>query len=298
MFPPSPESPAVRFTRGGSSATPRVGMLVSNAANNEDDDDVSVLTFHTFVTKDTSSLIDWGNRSDDNKDYFVQDEGIKKSLSHISEESHNSGDGSGSKAKDDECTRDDESLSLAESVLDSTNKLLSSIGSSSYYSGLNTKLNIKEKHRTQETFSPAPKPNAKHPSPVKLESSKSLLRNSDYVNGSSLRKSTASISPEKSLEKKGSNDRFSNGGNDKRPAAIHQNKMSYLYDEPDENKNKSNYKERNCMKHPSKSSEDKLSKLEAETKQLQRLLREKQMETKLAMSELDASIKRANALLK
>jgi hypothetical protein len=42
---------------------------------------------------------------------------------------------------------------------------------------------------------------------------------------------------------------------------------------------------------------DKLQRIQAETKQLQLLLREKQLETKLAMSELDASIRKANELL-
>jgi hypothetical protein len=290
MFPPSPESPAVRFTRGGAaSATPRVGMLVSNAANNQDADDVSVLTFHTCVTKDTSpSPFDGSHRSDDHKDYSVVDEGIKKSLSHISEESHNSGEGYKAKTHEGAQAQDDESLSLAESVLDSTNKLLSSIGSSSYYPGLSTKLSIKEKQaHAQETFSPPPKPNAKHPSPVKLESF--------------TQKSLTSLLPEKSTEKKKcSYDRYSSGENDKRnAAAAHQKQSSYMYDEPSENTNKSNYQEEKFNeKYKSNSGKDRLSKLEAETKQLQRLLREKQLETKLAMSELDASIQRANALLK
>lgn len=118
MLAPSPESPAVRLTpRGNLIHQPRVGMFVSNPATNEDDDDVSVLTFHTLGTKDAvGSPLDNSNRCDDkNRPFGTKEEGIKKSLSHISEESERSRDGYKVKKQDE---NDDESLSLAETVLD------------------------------------------------------------------------------------------------------------------------------------------------------------------------------------
>lgn len=294
MFPPSPESPAVGFSRSNTaSGTPRVGMLVNNAIN-EDDDDVSVLTFHTLGTKDTgASPIDWGARLDDKKGFDVRDEGIKKSLSHISEESQQSEEFKNTKSV--KCN-DDESISLAESVLDSTNKLLSSIGSSSYFSGLNSKMTLQENENAQKAYSPPPKPNAKHPSPVKLGSLANRGEGySKEQKGSSPRKQTRSFAlRDKAIfgERKDSNIFPCDSKTEQYQKQSHS-------DEPNENFNRLNLTERSMSdKKNSYSNKSKLRKMQAETKQLQLLLREKQLETKLAMSELDASIERANALLK
>lgn len=262
---------------------------------NEDDDDVSVLTFHTLGTKDTgASPGEWSARSDDKKSY-VREEGIKKTLSHISEESQNSGELKNAKSED---SHDDESMSLAESVLDSTNKLLSSIGSSSYYSGLNARSSQKEKRLNQETFSPPPKPNTSHPSPMKSYTPRKVFGVKEEKVISPCNKSMASVPPEKSIfgQLKVNNE-------DNYTSCIKSDarkQQSYFDDEPNENSNKLNYNETSNQKEKESfnSKKGKLRKMEAETKQLQLLLKEKQLETKLAMSELDASIERANALLK
>jgi hypothetical protein len=300
MFPPSPESPA-RFTQNKEAfGTPRVGMLVSNHATDEDDDDVSVLTFHTLGTKDTgSSVLDSSNRFDDAKNNLCsgRDEGIKPSLSHISEESQLSVEGYKSTKRNDDTINDDESMSLAESVLDSTNKLLNSIGSASYYSGLNSKLSNKEKD-VQETFSPPPKPNVKHPSPVKLGSmpQKSLACTMS-ISSNSNDKCRSPLLPEKSVlvEKKAT--KYSANDRTKHEPQSSYREFRYFDEESNENSNQTNLSSKDDNKKASTTKNGKLRRMQAETKQLQLLLREKQLETKLAMSELDASIKRANALL-
>ena len=286
--------------------TPRVGMLVSNHDTNEDDD-VSVLTFHTLGTKETGSFsLDSGHRYSDERSKVVCGDGeeIKKSLSHISEESQNSGEEvvyTENNNKYD--VDDDESLSLAETVLDSTNKLLSDIGSSSYYSGLSSKLKDQDSDYAQETFSPRPKPNAKLHSPVKLpfnglqETTKTTSAYFKSRSGSSSK--SESLFPEKHVLKDKQLTKYSTrqcNFMEPEPTHLDQYKSSYV-DEPNENSNKSNFRMDTKSKKKSSLKTDKLRKMQEETKQLQLLLREKQLETKLAMSELDASIQRASDLL-
>jgi hypothetical protein len=339
VIPPSPESPAVRFHRGNPAfmSTPRVGMLVSsNDVSDEEDDDVSVLTFQTLQTKDTtltsspSFVSHESNRSGDmaeSKVFRAGEEGIKNSLSHISEESQNSSEYNKTPKNDDyNVKEDDESLSLAESVLDSANRVLSSIGRSSYYSGFSTKLKPTPS-KIQNTFSPPPQPNGKHPSPVK-HGDVHVLNEKSSPEASILgvrQGKVSSISNMYSNTTRGAplTSENSNLSSFKtRPTQY--NSASYKTTSTDEdelhkNLNQSNFYGSSCYKKaandstfPEKTTRDthckkaaasstnkgdKLQRIQAETKQLQLLLREKQLETKLAMSELDASIRKANELL-
>ena len=302
MFPPSPESPAAPYTaqKNATMGTPRVGMLVSNSDTNEDDD-VSVLTFHTLGTKETGSFsLDSSHR------YSEERKEIQKSLSHISEESQNSGelytDTNEKNDRDDD--EDDESLSLAETVLDSTNKLLCDIGSSSYYSGLSSKLKERDSDYAQEMFSPPPKP---HSSPVKLPFNGVLQErkktfSASFESRSNTKSTSESLFPEnyamkdKELSKCSKNNRERNSFMEPEPRLVDHYESSYL-DEPNENSNKSNFQKESKHMKESGTKSDKLRKMQEETKQLHLLLREKQLESKLAMSELDASIQRASDLL-
>eukprot|EP00804_Cyclotella_cryptica_P010894 CCRYP_018979-RA/>CCRYP_018979-RA protein AED:0.11 eAED:0.11 QI:0/-1/0/1/-1/1/1/0/338 len=336
VFPPSPESPAIRFPRTGNnsiSSTPRVGMFVSH----DDDDDVSVLTFHTLGTKDTitsssmdnyhnndakngitnsssgsgsggnnnrsmnddgarsKSIYDTQSREDDDE----EEDGIKKALSHISEESRNSSSSSHGNQNypknkegieeeeegfdEDDDAYDDESLSLAESVLDNANKVLSSIGSSSYYSGLSTRL---KSTKVQDDGYNAP--SRPRPSPMKLSGFNVLSEKPPSVN---IPRRAANESPR--------NTRYGNDNVGCTSPRHHQ--QSSYNDTVNENSNQSNLTVRHNHFYPKASGclgkGGKLRKIQEETRHLQQLLREKQLETKLARSELDAAIRKASELL-
>ena len=174
-FPPMPESPGRRLP-SRSSGTPRVGM---HLYQNDEEDDVSVLTFHTMGAKDTLNNL---NNHVGGGSSFVKS--ARESLERLILESKNSGDDDGkslsriseeggsqnsschskrgcdmssssksSQAKKENKARvddheddvdvdddnvgsidygDDDTISLAESILESANKVLSSIGSSPY----------------------------------------------------------------------------------------------------------------------------------------------------------------------
>ena len=190
----------------------------------------------------------------------------------------------------------------------STNKLLSSIGSSSYYSGLNTKLKVEEQIHAQDKLCTPEKPNAKHPSPIKLgfapekhvfnEKDDKVSNSTNFWSSRMNFKGHRSLLPEKSLSgreivtESSTNNRLSHQSEYTRSC------QENCYDEEgDENFNKFNFRKVNYEKSSRNGSKDKMLKIEAETRQLQLLLREKQLETKLAMSELDASIQRASNML-
>lgn len=190
----------------------------------------------------------------------------------------------------------------------STNKLLSSIGSSTYYSSLNTKLNVDEQVHAQDTHhSTPPKPNAKHVSPVELgfAPEKHVLKEKeDKVSYSTnFWSSRMNFKGHRSMlheKPKSGQQSVTKSSTNNRPRHQSEYTRSYqenfLDEEGNENFNKFNF--RNDYGNSSRSeSKNKMFKIEAETRQLQLLLREKQLETKLAMSELDASIQRANNLL-
>ncbi|KAL7488356.1 hypothetical protein ACHAW6_013945 [Cyclotella cf. meneghiniana] len=285
VFPPSPESPAIRFHRTSSNATsstPRVGMFVSH----DDDDDVSVLTFHTLGTKDTVASSSTGHNDNDNHmhkssaddNQTRNDEAkqcIQKSLSHISEESQNSSSSSHDMYKSSRHDRrffrrerdaddnDDESLSLAESVLDTANKVLSAIGSSSYYSGWTARSDSLSATKRGPSESSSPRDDDDAGGARREPSSYRDVRNENY-------------------------DEFDRGGR-RRDERCHHNRSPLQEKAAASVGNASRGKDTGT---------DKLRKIQEETRQLQQLLREKQLETKWAMSELDASIRKASELLK
>jgi len=325
-FPPVPESPN-RQLPGRSSGTPRVGMHLYQ--DDDEDDDVSVLTFHTLGTRDThttggsnSSFVKTARESlermiSENKK-SGEDDG--RSLTRISEESGSrsssynsnsrsssrsscscnskSGSSKSSSVKSDQIEKidegnydngDDDTHSLAESILDSANKVLANIGSSPYYTGRNKKLS------SPAYESPMPRPDSKQPPPAK----RSTKKNETVDNRSS--------------EKMYSTKKEFNSSN--KMSSDHDNQLevssnflsSYFTDENAEpsanhaNHSKHNtitayrdvYKSNKAMKR-----NQNLQQLESETMHLQRLLKEKQLKTKKASQNLGTSIKKAHELLR
>lgn len=158
--------------------------------NDEDDDDVSVLTFHTIGTREAIPSNYAGGSSS-----FVKS--ARENLEKLILESKNSGDGDDGKSlsriseaeeggsqmsschskkgcdrsasskqssmkgeekekiDDEDDYADDDTISLAESILDSANKVLSNIYGRS------------KKQSSPTHTSPLPQPNQKHPSPMK-----------------------------------------------------------------------------------------------------------------------------------
>lgn len=163
---PTPEQRHRRNPSNNTTGTPRVGM---HLIPTDDDDDVSVLTFSTMTTKDTvgtyttsKSFVETARQSleklmidDIAKQKNEGDSPMgKETLSHISEEAGSQRSHASSKKMsqyhessneedNNDDVHDDDTLSLAESILDSANQVLRNIGSSPYLAG---RVNGKGRH--------------------------------------------------------------------------------------------------------------------------------------------------------
>ena len=274
--------------------------------NDDEDDDVSVLTFHTMGTKEFAAV---GSVGSNNNSSFVksareamerlvsesknsggagEDDG--KSLSRISEEGgsqvssscHSSkrgcdrskpssmkSDEKDTALNEDNYYGDDDTISLTESILDSASKVLSNIEASPFYVG-------KSKNHLSSMAhydTPPPQPNPKHPSPMKRPNKKSMdVASSEKINGHDYQLEISSTFL-----------------------------SSYFCDEnakPSSTNHQSDHSKENsssgCGKH---SNDEQMQKLESETKELHVLLKERQLKTKRASQSLGSSIKKANELL-
>lgn len=163
-LPPVPESPSCK-PPGCSLGTPRVGM---HLYQNDSDDDVSVLTFNTLTARDNNSIYVRTVRENlekmilQNENTSNDDDDDAHILTRISEEvasvaSHNSSCNSKNEVKEEaDGDSDEDTITIAESVIDSANKVLSNIGS------------WRGKEDSSSTHeSPDPQPRQKHPSPTK-----------------------------------------------------------------------------------------------------------------------------------
>jgi len=291
-------------------------------SNEEDDDDVSVLTSSTNLTKDSAvSNSSFVKLARENLERLIlesknsgEDDG--KSLTRISEEGGSQNSSCNSKSRSSKSSSvesdetktidekeedyndddDDDTISLAESILVSANKVLSNIGSSPYYAGRSKKLDTYE--------SPLPQPNPKQSSPMKQPNK---TNNTDDTGNCS--KNIYTTKKEFTPSKKISNDQHGN------QLEVSSNFLSSYFS--DENvkpsTNRSNHNNDSSIAKSSSSSitkygssykssktvsnDQSLQKLESETKHLQLLLKEQQLETKKASQSLGLSINKANALL-
>ena len=349
MFPPVPESPN-RQLPSKSSGTPRVGM---HLYQNDDDDDVSVLTFHTLGAKDVANHHQHnvgGNNINNNSSYIKSArESLERlvleskeasgddSLARISEEdgSHQSQMSScHSKSKSSSTTKgeekektvqeeteedggnydenddDDDTISLAESILTSASKVLSNIGSSPYYAGRNKRGEVSSSTATKLRESPLPKPNPKHPSPMKqpIKSTNDTEKDEDkkymkYVHESN----NQTYSKVNQMPSHINND----DTNSTRLEVSSTFLRSYFHDDDDDDdENTKPYVNRysrdgttinkNVTKGGSSkgtNGDEHIQQLESETKKLHALLKECQSETKKSTQTLGTSIKKANELL-
>lgn len=310
-------------------------------SNEEDDDDVSVLTSSTNLTKDSNvSNSSFVKLARENLERLIlesknsgDDDG--KSLTRISEEGGSQNSSCNSKSRssksssvesdetnkmdekeedyNDDADDDDDTISLAESILVSANKVLSNIGSSPYYAGRSKKLSSPRASPTYETYeSPLPQLNPKQSSPMKQPT-----KTNDTDNTGNCSKNIYSTKKEFPSSKKISNDQHGN------QLEVSSNFLSSYFS--DENikpsTNRSNHNDNSSLtkygsssvtkygssyessksvsnnRSQSVSNDQSLQKLESETKHLQLLLKEQQLETKKASQSLGLSINKANALL-
>jgi hypothetical protein len=263
--------------------------------NETDDDDVSVLTFGTLNAKENPSSYVRSARELlekimlERNDLRNDDERII--LTRISEEGASTGENSAScYSKTTGCDRspksdkvspkgeedggktttaddDDDTITVAESILDSANKVLSSIGSSPYCNLRGRKAETSDIHD-----SPAPQPQSKHPSPYRMASQGTIGSN------------------ESTIEEK-----------ENRQLEVSSNFLNSYF-----------RVDSNCPDRSEKYAistgivakvgtnvvnERDLEKLECETRRLQLLLKERQLETMRANQALQSSIRKANELL-
>jgi len=343
-LPPVPESP--RELPRKSQETPRVGMHLFHET---EDDDVSVLTFNTLNTREkTSSYVRTARESLERMILESKNSGDNDCnvLSRISEEevasqntscksktgcdrstSSKSSLKSEANEETDGISSDDGTISMSESILDSANKVLSSIGSSPYYTGRNKK----ESSETHE--SPAPRPQSKHPSPMKRPTKMSDAKEDEKENCTrnihgmekevlSSKESTSDKYSQLEVSSNFLNSYFRDDNNE--PSDTNTDKSKYTiatnstkvgnvdnehnaldsyfcheYRKPsdDDNSKSKNTFATNTTKVGNAENEQHLQKLESETRRLQLLLKERQLETRRANQVLLLSIKEANELL-
>lgn len=305
-LPPVPESPSRQLPRKFQ-GTPRVGMRISTATE-DDADDVSVLTFNTLNARDNTSsyvraaresleklILESKNSGDDDCNIIlsrISEEGASQNTPSNSKTGCDRSNSTKSSLKceekeETEDTMDDDTITVAESILDSANKVLSNFGSSPYYSG-------RRKNESPETHeSPAPQPHPKHPSPMKRPTKMSDAEEDEKGHGSRNMFKT---------EKEDSASKESISEKDKQLEVSSSFLNSYFCDENikpcDNNTNKRIYAiTANTTKVGNAENEDHLQKLESETRRLQSLLKERQLETSRANQALLSSIKKAHELL-
>ena len=260
--------------------------------NETEDDDVSVLTFGTLSARENPSSYvrsarellekimlerdDSGNDEDRNILTRISEEGAStgESASCYSktgcDRSHTSKLSPKSDENEGTVDDDDDTITVAESILDSANKVLSSIGSSPY-------CNVRRKAESSETHesSPAPRPRPKHPSPYRMA-----------------REGPASNEPmsEKENNQLEVSSNFLN-------SYFRDENMKHADNFPDRSKYAISTSNITRDGNVENADERDLEKLEYETKRLQLLLKERQIETRRANQALLSSIRKANKLL-
>ncbi len=344
-LPPVPESP--RELPRKYQETPRVGMHLFQ--NETEDDDVSVLTFNTLNTREkTPSYVRTARESLERMILESKNSGDNDCniLSRISEEevasqntSCNSITGcdrstssksslkSEEREETDGISSDDGTISVSESILDSANKVLSSIGSSPFYTG-------RKKMESSETHeSPAPRPHPKHPSPMKRPSKMSDAKDDEKECSKNIHgmekedlSSKESMSDKyysqlevssnflnsyfrdeniKPSDKNTNKSKFTMATNSTEVGNVdNENNVldSYFCNEhrkpaDDDNDKSKNTFATNTTKFGNAENEQHMQKLESETRRLQLLLKERQLESRRANQVLLLSIKEANELL-
>ena len=377
-LPPVPESP--RELPRKSQETPRVGMRLFQ--NETEDDDVSVLTFNTLNTrKNTSSyvrtireslermILESKNSDDDDCNILsrISEEVASQNTSCNTKTGCDRSTSSTSllkreeKDETDSISSDDGTISLSESILDSVDKVLSSIGSSAYYTGR------KKKESSETHESPAPRPHPNRPSTMKrptkisdakedekesfskedlsskesssdkysqLEASSNFLNSyfgdenikpsdkntneSKYTISTNITKNESQIEVSsnflnsyfcdeniKASDKNTNESKYTISTNITKVGQVENEQYvldSYFRNEhtkpsDDDNKKSKNTFATNITKVGNAENEKYLQKLESETRRLQLLLKERQLERKLANQALLMSIKKANELL-
>ncbi|KAL3822885.1 hypothetical protein ACHAXA_010668 [Cyclostephanos tholiformis] len=277
-LPPIPESPSRKLPKP-SQVTPRVGMHLYQ--NETEDDDVSVLTFGTLNAKENSSsyvrssrellermILENNNTGDDDRNILtrISEEGASENASCYSTTGCDRSPSSKlSKKKEENEGTDADDTTVAESILESADKVLLSIVSSSY-------CNRRRKTESSESHeSPAPQPHPKHPSPYRMAKEDS--------------------SPKESIsEKENQLEVSSNFLN----SYFRDEKMKHSGDYSDKGKYTIST---NTAKVGKDENERDLAKLEYETKRLQYLLKERQIESRRANQALQDSIRKAHEFL-
>ena len=199
---------------------------------------------------------------------------------------------------------DDDTISLAESILTSASKVLSNFESSPYYAGRNKRGEVSSSTATKLRESPLPKPNPKHPSPMKqpIKSTNDTEKDEDkkymkFVHESN--NHTYSSTKKKVIN--------NDDTNSTRLEVSSTFLRSYFHDDDENTKPYVNsYRKGNTTtnKNVTKGGSSKgtngdehIQQLESETKKLHALLKERQSETKKSTQTLGTSIKKANELL-
>ena len=324
--PPIPESPANhhlgrRPRKSSVTTTPRVGMQLYQSSD-DSDDDVSVLTFHTTHTLGTHQnhraaagpsniksarqslerlVLERKPSADDDllriseEDSHVLSCYSGSTISAVDEKDENNDENAVSCGDDDD---DDETASLG-SVLTNADKILSKIKSSPYYyeTGKGRK---KEGVPSASSILTTPQPTSysikSKDDARSSEKEKFVFRYKNIERG-------LTFTPTKTTINNSNDSKFLN---------------SY-YDDNDENIKPTNYNPQSIScsttttrtasiskfgrangnnKEANSNSDERIQQLETETKRLQLLLQERQLQTSKASETVDASIKRAYKLLK
>lgn len=312
-LPPVPESPN-RKQPGSSQGTPRVGM---HLYQNDSDDDVSVLTFNTLIARDSNSS-NYVRTARENLEKMVLESQNTRSdddcniLTRISEEAVSQSSSIRGKSEDNEVEEDfsddDDTITIAESVLASADQVLSSIGS------------WRGKDDSSSTYdeSPVLQPRRKYHSPTRRPAALSDAEFNAEKDDSS---SKASGENDKQL-KMSSN--YLNSYYDENATPTNKNTNMSRYtiqtnnDVPSPLQRSMNTKSKNehrlqrlenmrqykytietteTPKVVSRENEQRLLKLEEDTRHLHVLLKERQIETRKANQALMSSIASAKKLL-
>jgi hypothetical protein len=310
-LPPVPESPN-RKQPGNSGGTPRVGM---HLYQNDSDDDVSVLTFNTLIARDNSS--NYVRTARENLEKMVLESQNVRSdddcniLTRISEEAASQSSSMRGKSEDNEeedFSDDDDTITLSESVLASADQVLSSIGS---WRGKDDSSSIHDE-------SPVLQPRQKYHSPTRRPVA---LSDAEYNAEKDDSSSKASGEKDKQLEVSSN---FLNSYYDENATPTNKNTNMSRYtiktnnDVPSPLQRSMNSKSKNehrlqrlenmrqykytvettnTPKAVSHENEQRLLKLEADTRHLHVLLKERQLETSKANQALMSSIASAKKLL-
>lgn len=314
-LPPVPESPN-RKQPGSSQGTPRVGM---HLYQNDSDDDVSVLTFNTLIARDNrQNSSNYVKTARENLEKMVLESQNTRSdddcniLTRISEEAASQSSSLRGKSSEDneeeDDFSDDDTITISESVLASADLVLSSIGS------------WREKDDSSSIYdeSPVLQPRQKYHSPTRRPAA---LSDAEYNTEKDDSSSKATGENDKQLEVSGN---YLNSYYDENATPTNKNTNMSRYtiktnnDVPSPLQRSMNTKSKNehrlqrlenmrqykytvettnSPKAVSYENEQRLLKLEADTRHLHVLLKERQIETRKANQALMSSIASAKKLL-